>query len=298
MKRFLALLMAMVMVFALAACGEDAAENGSSDVSTTTSDTATNESTDDNESSTTSGEAQSSETESSKDSSTATTSKQQATDNPATSSKDSTTSSKPSTNTSKPTTSSTPSTSKPSTSSTPEKAETKVSFDDIDVRSFYAMVMTDTAAKSLTAEHIINFCLFDICWSYVQVENNENVPANTIYEIAKEHFVVDEAFKQLLKTSTRYDSTTDTYKVKFGESDQYYMGWMAGLVKAYKDLGNSQYIIYGTCKEESLYDSGSVFDTVNYKTYTFKAHVSKSGDKTIVHTFEIVDSIPNGVTTY
>ena len=133
----------------------------------------------------------------------------------------------------------------------------------------------------------------DLYW-----DNTTNVSSARLYEVAQNHFVVDENLKQLLKSSSAYDSSTDTYNINLGKYDQFYMGWMAGKIKSYEDLGNNQYMIYGTCKEESLYDSGSVFDTVNYKTYTFKAKVSKSGSKTIIHTFEIINSIPSGITEY
>lgn len=312
MKKVLALLLTLILIFALSACGK---ENTSSDTDTsapistteTTSEPADNSSEEDTDKETEGGTSNTgTPTESSK---------------PTNNSKPTDTSkpdnSKP-TETSKPTTSTTtPST--PTKPSEPEetKPTVKLPFDDW----FYggnALALTNKGTNGLTADRILNRSSYEIFHGYiydnistiklkdwVYIIGNEHhifsqyaVPEDVVYSMASNFFNINEATKTLLKQSERYDSNSKTYWIY--DPSPFFTGDDA-TIEGYEDLGNGEYMLYVKATERNHTGPCSNCATTNscvLSSPLFKAKIKATNDskKYLVYSFEYISSIPSNIT--
>ena len=184
---------------------------------------------------------------------------------------------------------STPTTST-SSPSTPSNTVTKIDFSRIENSNrLCALLMTDTKAKSLTANAIIHYYLEEICLAI----GGGDISAETVYDTVSENFVVDNSMKELLKTSSYYNSASNSFVIENSKYNEYYNGRSNCNIKGYTDLGSDKYTIYSSVVDPNLEGIG----VGSGETYYFKAEITYTDTKFIIHTFETITSIPNDIST-
>lgn len=233
MKKFLALLLALTLVFALVACSNEKDTTSEPDTSTTQTETESTENTETTDSDT--ADESSSETETpSSSTSTPTTSTE--TSKPTTSNKDNTTSSKPSNTTSTPTTS-TPS---HTHSWSDWKTETKalIGKDGTEKRTCSSCKETET--RSTKADAVYNsFYDYELHWFMLDIIgfsggiNSQNLifyfsqkyegrdaetfypSSSTVFNWLSSRFVLTDSLKEEMKQDARYNKSSDTFALSF-----------------------------------------------------------------------------------
>lgn len=123
------------------------------------------------------------------------------------------------------------------------------------------------------------------------------VPENIVYQYAAKFFDIDSATKNLLKASDRYDNAKGIYWIC--PPDAWFTGFDA-TAKGYEALGNDTYTVYVQAREVNHDGACTDCATTNSCVISqplFKINIKATGEKSyIITSFDYINEVPNSAT--
>ena len=187
-------------------------------------------------------------------------------------------------------------TAKPTATAKPTPAPRPIgeTLNDVSYLSQY-LVTNYQNTSELTPDQIIPFFLTDIN-AKEGYEWGEKIPAEKFYSYARKCFVMDDKMINTFKASKHYDAATDSYIL----SGEFYSNSVHNTyVNAYETLGNDEYIIYIKYGAwDSNPDSAGFYDFSFWKARVkYNAEEKNSGFRLLYYSFEKVESVPASATS-
>lgn len=180
-----------------------------------------------------------------------------------------------------------------------------------------ALALTDKGVSGLTANRILNRSSWEIfhayiyenfssietkAWEYQRegttiLSKQYAVPESIVYQYAAKFFDINDATKNLLKASDRYDSAKGIYWIC--PPDAWFTGFDA-TAKGYEALGNDTYTVYVQAREVNHDGACNDCATTNSCVISqplFKINIKATGEKGYVITsFDYINEVPNSAT--